>query len=148
MFFVFPFTTYQFSGLNEDVANGLNALIGQDVYEAEPPEPKTLSGFGHLNNQVFEDINGLEYSIGNSIYVVLAIFFVAVSILFCFLPLQSKTKFSIITTLCILGLFLLLYHLMTSSTGGVKATMEVGFYLEFIIILASTAISAYLKYTD
>ncbi len=146
--FILPLTTYKFTGMSEDIANGMNALLGKEVYTVTNPEPQTLSGFGHITLTEFKDENGTKYTVGNNVYVKISIVAIVVSILFCFLPINERRRDIIISGLCAIAFFMLLYHMMTSSNAGVKATMQIGFYIESALLIASAAVSTYLKATE
>lgn len=147
--FFLPFAHYQFESLlNEDVANGLNAIIGEDYFEPVEIEPEKVTAFNLIFGKEFTASDGSVFEVSRSIFIVFALMFVVAAIAFCFVPMAMDLKMKIVASLSTTALVAVVYQSFQSPIGLSDVKMLIGFYLLFILLLASAAVAAFLKYNS
>lgn len=147
--FFIPFARYEFDSiLNEDIANGLNAIVGYDYFEAVEIEPEDVTAFSLVFGEEFTASDGTIFEVSRSVYIVLALMFIVAAIAFCFVPMAMDLKMKIVTSLSITALVAVVYQSFQNPVGLSDVKMLIGFYLLFILLLASAAVAAFLKYNS
>lgn len=74
--------------------------------------------------------------------------FIVAAIAFCFVPMAMDLKMKIVTSLSTTALVAVVYQSFQNPVGLSDVKMLIGFYLLFILLLASAAVAAFLKYNS
>lgn len=147
--FFIPFAKYEFDSiLNEDIANGLNTLVGYDYFEPVEIEPQNITAFGLIFGEEFTASDGSIFEISKSLYITFALFFIIAAIIFCFVPLSMDLRMKVVASLSTCALAMVVYQSFQRTSGLTDIRMLAGFYIIFFLLLASAAVSAYLKFNS
>lgn len=147
--FFLPFSQYDFNPImTDDVANGLNAILGYDRYEAVEIEPETVSAFDLITTKDFKASDGSVFEITRSLYISFALIMVVAAIILCFIPMAMDLKMRIVASLSLASFGMVIYQAFQRTAGLADVKLLAGFYLMFILLLASAVISAFLKFNS
>lgn len=144
--YLLPFFVYKYEGISEDIAEGLNAIIGEDIYEASETTDLSMTGFNLITSKEFETDFAI-ITIGINFGVAFAFLFMLGAVIVVFLPISVYNKMKTCTSLSIGALVSVLCAAMDSADALIRDSFGIGFILFFILCLASAVLSAYIKAT-
>lgn len=144
--FLLPFFVYKYEGISEEIAEGLNAIVGEDIYEASEATDLSMTGFNLITSKEFETDLGM-ITIGRNIGVSFAFLLMAAAVVVVFLPISIYNKMKTCTSLSIGALVAIISASLNSADALIRDSFGAGFILFFILCLASAVLSAYIKAT-